>query len=267
MNKQNNDKSKIILGIILTVIIILCAIYVEIFNNDNNSENITNDFYSNLNIDKSQLNVFYLNVGQADSILITMGNETILIDAGNEKDGYYISQFLKAQRIEQIDYLIETHSDDDHSGGVKTISQNFTISKVYMPQSAIAKSEIKDDMPINTFDNLEQTYKLDKATWRVLSVDNSENVKPEEDNNTSIVIQLSYGDTKFLFMGDSEEKVEKNLLKADKLEEIDVLKVAHHGSNSSTSQAFLDKIKPKYSIISVNHEEYKNIQVIKLCND
>ena len=87
--------------------------------------------------------------------------------------------------------------------------------------------------------------------------DNSENVKPEEDNNTSIVIQLNYGDTKFLFMGDSEEKVEKNLLKADKLEEVDVLKVAHHGSNSSTSQAFLDKIKPKYSIISVNHEEYK----------
>ena len=89
MKNKNTNKSQIILGIILFVIIIICSIYVETSNNSNYNEN-TNNLYSNLNIDKSKLNIVYLNVGQADSTLITMGEEVMLIDAGNEKDGKYI---------------------------------------------------------------------------------------------------------------------------------------------------------------------------------
>lgn len=255
MKNQNTNKLQIILGIILFVIIIICSIYVENSNNSNYDEN-TNNLYSNLNIDKSKLNIFYLNVGQADSTLITMGEEVMLIDAGNEKDGKYIVQFLKAQGIDEIDYLIETHSDDDHSGGIETIVNNLSVSNVYMPQSGIAKSEIKDKVPINIFSNLEQTYTLDKATWNVLSVNNAKDVKESEDNNTSIVIQLNYGDNKFLFMGDATSKVEKALLSNDRLEKIDVLKVGHHGSNTSSSKEFLNVILPTYAIISVNNSEY-----------
>lgn len=182
MKRKNNSKAKIVLGIIIAIIILLCAIYVEFSNSNNNSEEKTNNIYSNLNIDKLKLNIFYLNVGQADSTLITMGEDVMLIDAGNEKDGKYITEFLKAQGIEQIDYLIETHSDDDHSGGIETIVNNLTVSNVYMPHSAISKSEIKDKVQIKIFSNLEQTYSLGNATWKVLSVDNSEYSKHPSKN-------------------------------------------------------------------------------------
>lgn len=92
MNKKNNNKSKLIIGIILFVIIIICAVFVENSNTKiNNNQN--NNIYTKLNIDKAKLNVFYLNVGQADSTLITMGEDVMLIDAGNKSDGDNIVQF------------------------------------------------------------------------------------------------------------------------------------------------------------------------------
>ena len=256
MKQKNNSKSKIVLGIILAIIILLCAIYVEFSNSNNNFEEKPNNIYSNLNIDKSKLNIFYLNVGQADSTLITMGEDVMLIDAGNKLDGDNIVQFLKAQGIEEIDYLIETHSDDDHSGGMEKIVQNLDVLNVYMPQNAIAESQIKDNTNIKVFSDLEQIYNLGNATWKVLSVDNSEEVKESGDNDTSIVIQLNYKDNKFLFMGDATNKVEKQLLNKEILEKVDVLKVGHHGSNTSSSENFLNVILPTYSIISVNNSEY-----------
>ena len=255
--KKDNNKSKIILGIILLIIIILCSIFIENFNIDNTNNSVKeNNLYSNLNIDKSKLNIFYLNVGQADSTLIIMGEDVILIDAGDKSDGKNIVNFLKSQNIDEIDYLIETHSDDDHSGGIERILHDLNVKQIYMPKSAILKSEIKDEVSINTFSNLEQIYNLEKATWKVLSVDNSETVSENKENDTSIVIQLNYENNKFLFMGDATNSVEKQLLNKNKLEKIDVLKVGHHGSNSSSSQSFLNAILPTYSIISVNNSEY-----------
>lgn len=258
MNQKNNNKSRIILGIILLIIIIVCAIYVEFTTNkDNNiTSNGTSNLYESLNIDTSKLNIFYLNVGQADATLITMGKEVMLIDSGNKTDGPYITQFLKAQGINKINYLIETHSDSDHSGGMSTIVENFEITKMYMPQNVIASSGLEEIVNIQIFTNLDDIYTLGNATWKVLSVNNAKEVKESEDNDTSIVIQLNYGDNKFLFMGDATSKVEKQLLNDNKLEKVDVLKVGHHGSNSSSSKKFLEKIFPKYSIISVSNSEY-----------
>ena len=249
MTKQKNNKLKTILGILAFIIIIIFAIYVQISNTDN--------LYGNLDIDKSKLNIFYLNVGQADSTLIIMGEEVMLIDTGDKSDGQYISQFLQAQGINEIDYLIETHSDDDHSGGIKYIVDNFNVRKIYMPKSAISESEILDLSRIQIFSDLNKEYNFDKATWRVLSVNNSEEISEGDDNNTSIVIQLNYENTKYLFMGDAETKIENQLISAGKLEKVDILKVSHHGSNYSSSEKFLEKVKPTYSIISVNNSEYK----------
>lgn len=248
MTKKNN-KLKPILGISLFIIIIIFAIYLQFFNTDN--------LYENLNTDKSKLNIFYLNVGQADSTLIMMGEEVMLIDAGDKSDGQYISQFLQAQGINEIDYLIETHSDDDHSGGIKHIVDNFIVENIYMPKSAISESEISDLSKIQIFPDLNKEYNFDKARWKVLSVNNSEEISEGDDNNTSIVIQLNYENTKYLFMGDAETKIENQLISAGKLEKVDILKVSHHGSNYSSSEKFLEKVKPTYSIISVNNSEYK----------
>ncbi len=248
---KKNTKQKLIVGvIILLLVLILCGIYTQW------NSKVSNYKYDDININSDELNIFYFNVGQADCTLITMEDEVMLIDAGNKSDGKYIVEFLRAQGISKIDYLIETHSDDDHSGGIRTIVKNLEITNVYMPQSAIEKSDIQDEIDISIFSDLEQTYTLGKADWKVLSVNNSTNIKESEDNDTSIVIQLNYGNNKFLFMGDATSKVEKRLINNNQLEKIDVLKVGHHGSNSSSSQNFLDVILPIYSIISVNHLEY-----------
>ena len=251
-NKKSNN-SKIIFGIVLLILIVLCAGFIKRPHDDAIKEK---DLYSDLKIDKTKLNIFYLNVGQADSTLIVMGDDVMLIDAGNKSDGINIVNFLKSQKINEIDYLIETHSDDDHSGGIEEIVHNLNVAQIYMPKSAINKSKIKDEVSINIFSDLEQIYNLSTATWKVLSVDNSENVSENKDNDTSVVIQLNYENNKFLFMGDATSTVEKQLLNNHKLENVDVLKVGHHGSNSSSSQNFLDVILPKYSIISVNNSEY-----------
>ncbi len=248
---KKNTKQKLIVGVItLLIVLILCGIYTQW------NSKVSNYKYDDININSDELNIFYFNVGQADCTLITMEDEVMLIDAGNKSDGKYIVEFLRAQGISKIDYLIETHSDDDHNGGIRTIVKNLEITNVYMPQSAIEKSDIQDEIDISIFSDLEQTYTLSKADWKVLSVNNSTNIKESEDNDTSIVIQLNYGNNKFLFMGDATSKVEKRLINNNQLEKIDVLKVGHHGSNSSSSQNFLDVILPIYSIISVNHLEY-----------
>lgn len=242
--------------ICLIVLILICIILSSFYKTEDIANVEKQLLYKNIGINDNELNILYLNVGQADSTLITMGEDVMLIDAGNKSDGDNIVQFLKAQGIEEIDYLIETHSDDDHSGGMEKIVQNLDVCNVYMPQSAIAKSEISETKTINIFSDLEQIYNLGNATWKVLSVDNSEEVKESEDNDTSIVIQLNYKDNKFLFMGDATSKVEKQLLNKEVLEKIDVLKVGHHGSNTSSSEKFLNLILPMYSIISVNNLEY-----------
>ena len=84
------------------------------------------------------------------------------------------ASFRRYKKINEIDYLIETHSDDDHSGGIEEIVHNLNIAQIYMPKSAINKSKIKDEVSINIFSDLEQIYNLSTATWKVLSVDNNE---------------------------------------------------------------------------------------------
>ena len=250
------DILKKIGAILVLVIIVIIAVLIS---GEQESENIilTKSTYDTLNINEEELNIFYLNVGQADSTLIIMENEIMLIDAGDAEDGEQITEFMQAQGIEKIDYLIETHEDSDHSGGMETIVENFEVTVMYMPQSAIDECSFADEVNIQIFDNLDETYTLGNAEWQVLNVNNDEDVSSSKDNDTSIIVQLNYDNNKFLFMGDASSTVERTLLKADKLGKIDVLKVGHHGSSSSSCQAFLDVILPTYSIISVNNSEYK----------
>lgn len=200
MNK-NKRIYIIILLIILIALIIIAGLNIDKINNNENNPTIETEAneYSNLNINKDELNIFYPNVGQGDSTLITINGYNMLIDSGDDSDGYYISQFLKAVEDNNIN-----------------IDNELTASK-------------------------EITYSLGNANWKVL------NINAKKSNDSSIVVELDYGNTKYLFMGDATTTVEKNV----NWDEVDVLKVAHHGSNSSTSETFLETTKPKYAIISV----------------
>ena len=256
MNK--NTKQKITLGIILILVIVLCALYVQ-FNNANPTNNLTNK-YSNVIINNEKLNIFYFKVGQADCTLITINNKNLLIDAGNKSDGDYIVEFLKEKRLDTIDYFIITHGDLDHSGGAKDVLNNCNVNQLFMPEGIEEAQEnyqsIKSVADSNNVRlskvEINDKFDLDKANFEILSVKNNINSSA---NESSIVVKLNYLNTSYLFMGDATQGIEKEI----KSDSVDVLKVGHHGSNSSTSSEFLDMIKPKYAIISAgNNAKYNH---------
>lgn len=251
---MNKKKINQIILVIIGMIMLILVAFTELKNDTSyNIENTINtNLYSNLNINNDELNIFYLNVGMADSTFITINNVNMLIDSGNKSDGYYITEFLKAQNVSKIDYFVVTHFDEDHMGGAYKILENFDIGVLYTPNGSSETQTYKkfinsiNENNINVDTSLtaskEITYSLGNSKWKVLNI-NDDN----EPNDASIVIELDYENTKYLFMGDASTNVE------DKVEwdKVDVLKVAHHGSDSSTSQKFLDRISPKYAILSV----------------
>lgn len=240
------NKKKVANQILVFLIFLVMIIIAVLIQNNNCSE------YENININKEELNIFYLDVGQADSTFVTINGYNMLIDSGNEQDGYCIVQFLKAQDINKIDYFILTHCDEDHMGGAYKVIEELEIGTLYMPNKGnetktyqklldtIKNNNIKIDRSLKA--SKDSKYTIGNAYWKVLSIDARNDL-----NDSSIVIELDYKDTKYLFMGDATTTIEKMI----DWDEVDILKVAHHGSNSSTSQEFLNKIKPKYAIISV----------------
>lgn len=211
-------------------------------------------------VDPSQgplLKVHFLDVGQADAIFLSLPNgQTMLIDAGNRDDGDYVENYLKKQGIKKLDVVIATHPHEDHIGGMAQILNTFAVGKVIMPK-AVHNTK--------TFTNLLQVIKLNNISLvravagKTLIDEKDLNVKilaPIDDqykdlNNYSVVIKVTYGKTSFLFQGDAESLAEQEIIASGADLNADVLKVGHHGSNSSSINAYLSKVKPKYAIISV----------------
>lgn len=263
---KKDTKQKAILGIVLLIVIILCAVYVQL-----NSTNTANK-YNDININSEQLNIFFFNVGQADSLLVMYEGKTILIDAGNISDGKEILKFLNAKGIQQIDYLIGTHIHEDHIGGMTDIINDFPVKKIFMPYNEKDNSEFYNkvkkaikskDLLIETLKETDELSLGENLVFKILYVDNTE---PSKANNASIVAQLTYAKQKYLFMGDAEKEVENKLISKGLLEDVDVLKVGHHGSDTSTTENFINKVLPEISIISVQegvkYEDMPNENVI-----
>ena len=198
------------------------------------------------------LEVHFLDVGQADSIMISCMGEFMIIDAGNNADGPLIVDYLKSLDIDRFKYAVGTHAHEDHIGGMDDIIDNFSVDNFYMPDVVTTTKTFED-----VLDALERAnvafgtpivgdkFTLGSANIEVIYVGTNE----KDLNSTSIVLRLDFGNTSFLFTGDATEEVESNIL--EKNIEADVLKVAHHGSKYSTSWKFLKKVAPKYAIISV----------------
>lgn len=268
---KKDTKQKAILGIVLLIVIILCAVYVQL-NNTN-----TANKYNDININSEQLNIFFFNVGQADSSLIMYNGKTILIDVGNISDGKEILKFLNAKGIQQIDYLIGTHIHEDHIGGMTDIINDFPVKKIFMPYNEKDDSEFYNkvkkaikskDLLIETLKETDELSLGENFVFKILYVDNTE---PSKANNASIVAQLTYEKQKYLFMGDAEKEVENKLISKGLLEDVDVLKVGHHGSDTSTTENFINKVLPEISIISVQegvkYEDMPNENVINRLKD
>ena len=202
--------------------------------------------------DGEKLQIWFLDVGQADSILIQNGDANMLIDAGNNEDGKKLVSYFQSLGIESFQYVIGTHAHEDHIGGMDDIIDNFNIGTFYMPDAITTTAtfeSVLDSLEAKNIafqtPSIDSIFKLGNATIDVLYVGTDDS----DLNNTSIVLKLTYGNTSILFMGDAEKEVETIIEKKDI--SADVLKVGHHGSNTSSSKTFLEKVNPNYAIISV----------------
>ena len=272
MKKIKKTKSISILGIIVCLLGVILfgtrTIAPEIFGNNTSSEvntvnvenlenviiktgeTITEDFISNNN---TSLKTYFFNVGQADSILIQNNEKNMLIDAGNNEDGEMLVNNLKQLNVEKIDYLIGTHPHEDHIGGMDNIINNFEIGTIYMPNVQTNTKTFEDVLDAVSNKNLKietpkvnDTFLLGEANCKILSVtDDEDNL-----NQSSIVIQLNFKDLSYLFMGDAEKEIEESI----DVGKVNILKVGHHGSDTSSSLDFINKIAPEVSIISVGKD-------------
>ena len=249
MSKRRSKKNdKQIITIISFLIVLATAILGgELFlKTDKNSE--ATQASSNVLSDK--LEVDFIDVGQADSILVSNKNETMLIDAGNNENGNDVVKFIKEKGIAKINYLVGTHPHADHIGGLDdVINSDLEIENVYMPKIQTNTKTFEDVLDALKNKNLKvtapskgDTFKIGDANCEVMtdSILDKDNL-----NLSSIVIRLEFGENSFLFMGDAETENEKTT----NWPKTNVLKVGHHGSNTSSSQNFLNQVKPEYAII------------------
>jgi competence protein ComEC len=227
----------------------------EKVNNKDESAIITkNEVEKNTLPLSGKLEVHFINVGQADSILIKQGSKYMLIDAGNNGDGKLVKNYLLQEGIKNLEYVIGTHPHEDHIGGLDYIINDFKIGKIYLPKATSTTKTFQDVVMAMKNKGMKatvpkpgETFNLGSAKLTILAPNGSEY---KDLNNYSIVIRLEFGANSFLFTGDAEEVSEKEILAKGFKVKADLLKVGHHGSRSSTTPEFLTKVNPKYAVVS-----------------
>ena len=209
-------------------------------------------------VSSEELKVHFIDVGQADSILVQCGNENMLIDAGNNDDEGTLKKYLDNLKITDFKYVVGTHPHEDHIGSLDYIINSFKIGNIYMPNVTSTTKTFENVVTAAsrqseqfTAPKVGDTFNLGDAKCTILAPNGT---SYESLNNYSIVIKLEYGDTSFLFTGDAETESEEEMLKKSLDLKADVLKAGHHGSSTSSSDKFLDAVNPKYSVISVGKD-------------
>ena len=200
------------------------------------------------------LKIHFINVGQADSILIQQGSKLMLIDAGNNGDGKLVKNYLLELGVKTLDYVIGTHPHEDHIGGLDYIINNFKIGKIYLPKATSTTKAFSDVIVAIKNNGMKiaepkpgETFNLGTSKCTILAPNSS---KYEDLNNYSVVVKFEFGSNSFLLTGDAEDISESEMLANGFNVKADLLKIGHHGSRSSTTDAFLYKVNPKYAIIS-----------------
>ena len=203
--------------------------------------------------------VEFIDVGQGDCALIQCDGHYMMIDGGPSNASSIVYTILKNKGIKTIDLMVATHPDEDHIGGLSGALNYSSVDTVLSPVTShdtktfnsLSKYVSKQGKTF-TVPKAGDVYTLGSARINIIGPINNSS----DSNNQSIVLKVTYGSTSFVFTGDAEEEEESSILKKFKGLECDVLKVAHHGSNSSTSNAWLKATKPTYAVIPVGKNSY-----------
>ena len=200
-----------------------------------------------------ELEIHFLDVGQADSTLIICDGQTMLIDTGLDDQGTKIQNYLKKQGIERLDYLVLTHPDADHIGSADVIMTKFEIGTIFMSNfeketktyknlfKLIEENQIKYLSPA-----VGNVYALGSASFQILAP----NREYDDPNDASIALMVTHGENTFLFTGDAEKAAEEDMLANGLSLDADLYHAGHHGSKTSSSEEFLDAVLPRYVVIS-----------------
>lgn len=241
MSKRKNKKVKIIVSILSSMILMLLVLFgakPELLNEvsnligfnvvlENQLEQKNTDFIEKFQSD-DVLKVYFIDVGQADSILVVHKDQAMLIDAGNNEDGEQVVKFIQNKGIKKLQYVIGTHPHEDHIGGLDDVINQIQIENIYMPKIETTTKTFEDVLDAISKTNLKITQPKKGDTFLIGDAKCEIMVEPildkENLNLSSIVIRLEFGNNSFLFMGDSETKNEntRNWPKTD------VLKIGHH---------------------------------------
>lgn len=199
------------------------------------------------------LEVHFLDVGQADCTLIKCDGYTMLIDAGEDDQGTKIQNYLKKQGVEKLDYLVLTHPDSDHIGSADVIMTKFETDTVFMSdyeKDTRIYNDLIDLMKDNQITyftpSVGDIYPLGNASFQILAP----NDEYDDPNNASIALLLTHGENSFLFTGDAEKSAEKDILYNGLNLAADVFHAGHHGSKTSNTEDFVDAVNPQYVVIS-----------------
>ena len=204
--------------------------------------------------DGSTLEVHFLDVGQGDATLIRCGDAAMLIDAGNNSWGDDVRDYLEYQGIGDLDYVIGTHPDADHIGGLDVVMEAFDCGTVIMPdyeKDTQTYTDVTDVMEEKgyelTLPQVGMVYELGEAAFTIVAPNGEYG---DNANDYSVGILLEHGENRFLLTGDAEEDSEADMLDNGIDLSADVLKAAHHGSRTANTEAFLERVNPEYVVIS-----------------
>lgn len=206
----------------------------------------------------SELTIHFIDVGQGDATLIECDDEYLLIDAGNNDKGTLVQNYLMKQGVETLDYVVGTHPDADHIGGLDVAIYKFDCETIILPETEKDTKTYEDVISVIdekgykvTAPVVGDTYSLGSAEFMIIAPNDN---YTSNANDNSVGILLQNGDNRFLFVGDAEEDAEEDIINSGIHIFADVYKVSHHGSKTATTDAFLAAVSPSYAVISVGEE-------------
>lgn len=207
---------------------------------------------------RDEMTVHFIDVGQGDSILITAGNDTMLIDCGEIGKAPIVENYLASQGVDQLDYVIGTHPHSDHMGCMDEIVKYYNIGELILPH--LPDKDIPTTKYFERFLDAAEACDLNMTEAKVgrkIKLGDAEceiiapcSEKYSNTNNYSVGVIIRHGGNSFLLTGDAEASAEKEMIESGRLADVDVYKAGHHGSDTSSSDGFLDKVSPEIAVIS-----------------